>query len=135
VLQLAALRSQAAFAVNHIGIGMAFAFAQFFLFFFGQLHHLVALFAATVSKMIFAGIALNKKQIAIDVCAIGMLVAGIAALVAIADNIVGNAFAQTIVEHKVFSLEFRLQSFGFNFLGVGYDATMQLVYIVKAVMP
>ena len=51
--------------------------------------------------------ALDKQQVAIVIGAVGMGVAGCAALVALGNNVVGDALAQTLIEHKVFSFEKR----------------------------
>jgi hypothetical protein len=56
---------------------------------------------------------LDEQQMATFIGTIGMYVARRTALVA-GDDIVGDAFAETVVKNEVLADEFALQTFGFH---------------------
>lgn len=107
-------------------------FAEAALVFFGEFDELFAFFGAAVGEFFLAGFALDKEQVAGVVGAIGVVVAVRAALVALRDDFVGDAFADAFVENEVFAVEFAGEVFFGDFFGVLDDATVELVDIFVA---
>ena len=64
--------------------------------------------------------------------AIGVVVAWFSALVTLRHDVVGDAFAQTVIKHKILSDEFAFSAFFFNLLGIIDDAAFELKYVFEA---
>ncbi len=107
-------------------------FAEAALVFCGEFDELFALFGAAVGEFFLAGFALDKEQVAGVVGAIGVVVAGLAALVAFGDDFRCDAFADAFVEDEVFAVEFAGEIFFGDFFGVFDDAAVELVDIFIA---
>ena len=73
-------------------------------FFFGQMQELLALSRAAFFVLCSAVRALNEEQVTGFVAAIGMRIAACAALVTVADDLVGDALAQPLVKDEIFGL-------------------------------
>ena len=70
------------------------------------MHFLLAVGAATTLIFCGAVLTLYEEQVAAIVFAIGMGIAGFAADVAFREDIVGDAFAETVVEDEVLPFKF-----------------------------
>jgi hypothetical protein len=79
--------------------------SQQFLPFFGQSGNFGAFFGAAALKFFAAVRALNEKQMAGFVFAVLMSVARFAALMAMADNFIGDLLAHPAIENKIFAFE------------------------------
>src|SRR5690606_23953789 len=66
------------------------------------------------------------------ICTIRVLIAWFSALTALRDDIVGNTFTESVIEHKVLSDEFAWQSLLLHLTGVFDNSTFQLINILKS---
>jgi len=104
------------------------------LFLVRQLDHLDALLAAALFHLFGTLIALYKEQMTGLVCAVGMRIAGLTALVAIRNDIFGYPLATPVVEYKILPEEFVLQAFFLHLPGIFDDTALKLENILKAFM-
>lgn len=74
-----------------------------------QTNNVVALLRAATGVFLSTGGALNEKQMTIIVGAVGMGVARCTALVTAGNDVVGDALAETFVEHKILPPEFGIE--------------------------
>src|SRR5690606_32800446 len=86
---------------------------------------------ATFFHRNFTFFTLNEKQVAGLVCAVCMSVARFAALVAMANNIIRNPFATTMVENKIFPDEFILKPQIFHLPRIFNYAALKLKHIFE----
>src|SRR5688572_17634135 len=68
---------------------------------------------------------------AIIIRAVGMCVGFISTLVAHTDDLIAYPFAKPVIENKIFTDEFRLQSLSFKLTCIMDNTTLQLVNIFK----
>jgi len=85
------------------------AFPYFNPFIQRQAEDVLTLLRAAASMFLCTGGALNEKQMTIVVCAIGVRITGSTALVAAGNDVVGDALAESFVEHEVFTPEFGVE--------------------------
>src|SRR5690606_7202939 len=100
------------------------ALPDFLLLLNRKQHYSVAFSRTAPSKFFCAFFTLDKQQMAAIVFAIGVIIARCAALMASADDVIRNPFAQAFIEHKVFSNEFVLQSLIFYLAGIFNDPSI-----------
>jgi hypothetical protein len=113
---------------------MRFSAPKAFLSFFRKMNYFTTLVAAAIFEFGGTMRALNKEQVAVYVGAINMMITSLSALVTIANDIIGNSFAKPFIKNTVFALEFAGDIFFLDFAGIGNDATMQLICILKSIM-
>ena len=80
-----------------------FSLAQFYLFFKRKQENIHTTWSAASFHFFSAVFALNKKQMTIIVGAVHMPVAGVAALMANADDVFGDTLAHAVVKNKIFA--------------------------------
>ena len=109
-------------------------FAELFLFGGGQLEYRIAFIAAAAVVLRGTVFALDEQQVTAVVLAVGMCIAGFAALVAVADDIVCNAFAEALIKYKVLAFEFVGDALLAGFVGIFDDTAFEVIYVLKTVV-
>lgn len=89
-------------------------------------------FGAATAVLLGAFFALNEEEVAHDVGAVDVGVAGLAALMAAGDDLVADALAQAFVKDKVFAAKLIWQPLLPGVVGILDDAAFQLIDLVKA---
>ena len=103
------LGSQPASENLRLSISRAHAFPDFNPLILRQEDDVVTLLRAATGMFLGAHGTLDEEQMTIVVGAIGVGIAGCAALVTAGDDVVGNAFAESFVEHEVLTPEFGVE--------------------------
>src|SRR5687768_16913808 len=67
--------------------------------------------------------------------AVRMVVAGLAALVALGHDIVGDAFAKAMVKHKILANKLAFQTFSLYLARIFDDTALELEDVLKAFVP
>ncbi len=75
---------------------------------------------------------LNEEEVAHDVGAFDMGVAGLAALVTVGDDLVADAFAHALVEDEVLAAKLVQQALLPGVVGILDDATFKLIDLIEA---
>ena len=74
---------------------------------------------------------LNKEQMTGFVAAVGVVVVGLPALVALGNNIGTDAFAQPLIKNKIFADKLIGQVLGLGLPRVFNNSAFQLIYLLK----
>ena len=101
--------SQPASENLRLRISRTHAFPDFNPFILRQADDVVTLLRTAAGMFLSAPGALDEEQMTIVVGAIGVGIAGCAALVAAGNYVVGNALAKSLVEHEVLTPEFGVE--------------------------
>ena len=106
-------------------------FAQLFALVIGQFAEVAAFIRAAAFVFGPALRALNEQDMAVFVGAINVVVAGLAALVAVRNNGIADTFAETLVEHEIFTDKLVAQTSCFHLPGVFDDAAFELEHVLE----
>jgi len=110
------------------------SFSFFLLFFFRKLNEGIAGFTAAPAIFFCAGRTLDEEQMTGTVDAVGMGIAGVAALVTNRYHIITDAFAQAIVKYKVLAYENIIQLFFLYLMCIVDDTSFQVIHMLKAMV-
>src|SRR5690606_7145581 len=77
---------------------------------------------------------LDEQKMTPVILAIGVIITGFSALMAGSDDIVGDAFSQAFIEHKVLSDKEVFESPGPDILRILDDTAIELKYLLEAQM-
>jgi len=103
-----------------------------FTLFFGQLGKIGALAGAALPVFFCTIGALDEEEMAGVVGAVGVVITGLAALVAFGDDFVGDAFAKAFVEDEIFTDKFIGQAELLALAGIFDDAAFHHEHVVES---
>ena len=88
--------------------------------------------ASTPHKAGSAAGAVQPGRLSFPVVGLGASAGGLAALMAISNNLIRNPFSQPLIKYEIFAVKFILQSFFFYLVSVVDNATFQVKNIFKS---